>query len=151
PNDKAVGFMPWDTNDGLADVDWKTHYAYVLGLMKSSPIFETRRQELRAAFVGLETEENRKWFGAFQAALDCRKRLAVSGSDAHRFANYGVYPSGKATWIKADPTFLGLKQAIKEPDKQSYIGEKPPKLEEVNSNKTFYIDGVDIAKDSDCL
>lgn len=150
PNGKAIGFMPWDTNDGLADADWKEHYAYVLGLMKASPIFETRRQELWAAFAGIEIDANRKWLSSFQSALDGRKRLAVSGSDAHSFNDYGAFPSGKITWIKADPTFLGLKQAIKEPDKRSYIGDKPPKLEEVDSNKTFYIDRLEINKGTDC-
>ncbi len=30
---------------------------------------------------------------------------------------YGDYPSGRKTWIKADPTWNGLIQAIKEPAK----------------------------------
>jgi ABC-type lipoprotein export system ATPase subunit len=150
PNDKAIGFIPWDTSDGLAKADWKKHYAYVLGLMKASPIFETRRDELWAAFVGVETEDNKAWFKNFQAALDETPRLAVSGSDAHSYARYGAFPSGKVTWLKTDPTFLGLKQAIKEPAKRSYIGEKPPKLQEVEGNKTYYIDQVEISKDVGC-
>ena len=35
---QAIGFMPFDTNDGLADVKWHEHYAYVMGLFQSSPI-----------------------------------------------------------------------------------------------------------------
>ncbi len=149
PGEKAIGFMPWDTNDGLAKADWKTHYAYVIGMMGFSPIFETRRQELWAAFTGVKTKDNEEWFDAFQAALEGIPRLAVSGSDAHSFADYGKYPSGKATWIKADPTFLGLKQAIKEPAKRSYIGDRPPKLVEVAENKTFFIDSVKVEKNED--
>lgn len=30
PGGKAIGFMPWDTNDGLEKADWEEHYAYVL-------------------------------------------------------------------------------------------------------------------------
>ena len=55
-------------------------------------------------------------------------------------------PSGKRTWIKADPTFHGLKQAILEPAKRSFIGDKPPKVQEVESNKTFYIESIEISK-----
>ncbi|MGH8647421.1 MAG: TrlF family AAA-like ATPase, partial [Gammaproteobacteria bacterium] len=128
PNGKAIGFMPWDTNDGLAKAEWETHYAYVLDLMKSSLIFETRRIELWAAFVGIEREDNKEWIESFQSALDDTPRLAVSGSDAHSYTDYGQFPSGKATWIKADPTFLGLHQAIKEPAKRSFIGDRPEKL-----------------------
>ncbi len=148
PKGKAIGFMPWDTNDGLAKADWKTHYAYVLGLMNSSPIFETRRQDLWAAFAGVRNDDNRDWFKSFQSALEDTPRLAVSGSDAHSFSDYGKYPSGKATWIKADPTFLGLLQAIKEPAKRSFIGRQPDKMNEVIENKTYFIDSVEVEKNN---
>lgn len=150
PHAKAIGFMPWDTNDGLAKADWKKHYAYVIGLMNSSPIFETRRQELWAAFTGVKTEDNKEWFDAFQSALDNIPRLAVSGSDAHSYADYGKFPSGKTTWIKADPTFLGLLQAIKEPAKRSHIGERPEKLVEVAQNKTYFIESLVVEKNQEC-
>ena len=41
PNELAIGFMPYDTSDGLAEVKWEHHYAYFLGLFQSSPIFES--------------------------------------------------------------------------------------------------------------
>jgi hypothetical protein len=157
PKDQAVGFMPYDTSDGLNEVKWQEHYAYFLGLFKSSPIFETRNDDLRCAFVGEKTSGNLKWFDNFQADLGNVSRLAVSGSDAHRTVGvkgnndkrgYGDFPSSKATWIKADPTFLGLLQAIKEPAKRSYVGIRPNKLVEVSQNKTFFIDRVEVRKNA---
>lgn len=146
PNGNAIGFMPWDTSDGLAQADWVKHYSYVISLMTASPIFETRKQELWEAFVGLKTPSNEKWFGNFHGALGKVPRLAVSGSDAHAYSNYGKFPGGRTTWIKADPTFLGLKQAIKEPAKRSCIGDQPAKLAEVESNKTYFMDELAIDK-----
>jgi ABC-type lipoprotein export system ATPase subunit len=146
PQEMTLGFMPWSTNDGLKEADWKTHYSYVLSLMKTSPIFETRSINEWAAFAGIKTNENENWFNAFQLALDNKPRLAVSGSDAHSFSNYGKFPSEKITWIKADPTFKGLLQAIKEPANRSYIGEQPKKLVEINENKTYFIDSIAISK-----
>lgn len=155
PNDQAIGFMPFDTNDGLAEVKWFDHYAYVMELFQSSPIFETRDFGKRCAFVGEKVSDNVKYFNAFQYALKNIPRLAVSGSDAHCFIGekgnndkrgYGDFPSNKKTWIKAEPTFKGLQQAILEPAKRSYIGEKPPKINEIELNKTFYIDSVEIKK-----
>ena len=155
PNEHAIGLMPFDTNDGLAEVGWQEHYAYAMNLFQTSPIFETRDADLRGAFVGEQTAGNSKWFKNFQAGLNNIPRLAVSGSDAHCFVGttgdnnkrgYGDYPSGKRTWIKADPTFHGLKQAILEPAKRSFIGDKPPKVQEVESNKTFYIESIEISK-----
>jgi ABC-type lipoprotein export system ATPase subunit len=157
PNQMALGFMPFNTNDGLADVKWHEHYAYVLGLFDTSPIFETRTPDLWAAFAAVETDTNRKWISDFQRALGNVPRLAVSGSDAHRFTGepgnndrrgYGDYPSGKATWIKANPTFEGLKQAIKEPAKRSFIGATPPKLQLVSENRSRFIEKLEVSKSS---
>jgi ABC-type lipoprotein export system ATPase subunit len=154
PGDRALGFMPFSTNDGLNTVKWSEHYAYTLGLFESSPIFETRKPDLWAAFSGLRTEGNKDWFDNFQAALRGISRLAVSGSDAHCFRGngtndkrgYGDFPSGKRTWMKADPTWKGLLQVLKEPAKRSFLGERPPKLDRINQQKTFYIDGIHIRK-----
>ncbi|AIA30416.1 TrlF family AAA-like ATPase [Leptospirillum ferriphilum] len=155
PHGHAIGFMPYDTSDGLNEVKWQDHYAYFLGLFKSSPIFESRNLDLRGAFVGEETPGNAKFIKNFQAELNNIPRLVVSGSDAHCFygvkgdndkRGYGDFPSGKITWIKADPTFRGLRQAIMEPAKRSFIGERPAKLVEVDTNRTYFIDAVEVNK-----
>lgn len=155
PNGYAIGFMPWDTSDGLTEIKWQEHYAYVMNLFQSSPIFEARDIDQWAAFAGEQTSGNAKFIKSFQAALKNIPRLAVSGSDAHCFVGtpgdnnkrgYGDFPSGKKTWIKADPSFRGLKHAILEPAKRSFIGEIPPKLQEIESNKTYYIDSIEISK-----
>jgi ABC-type lipoprotein export system ATPase subunit len=151
----AIGFMPYDTSDGLTEVKWQDHYAYFISLFKSSPIFESRDLHLRSCFVGEETDKNSAYLKNFQEGLGNVPRLVVSGSDAHSFVGvkgdndkrgYGDFPSGKITWIKADPTFHGLQQAIMEPSKRSFIGERPPKQVEIEANKTFFIDRVSISK-----
>lgn len=156
PDGLAVGFMPFSTNDGLSKIDHMKHYAYALGLFKSSPIFEARDDATWNAFVGRKTSDNKDWFDSFQEALDHKPRLPVSGSDAHRYKGkqgdnnqrgYGDFPSGRITWIKADPTWLGLLQAIKEPEKRCHIGSQPPKALKIAANKTFYIDRVSLTKD----
>lgn len=154
PNDLAIGFMPFMTNDGLGHVDVMAHYAYAMSLFDSSPIFETRDDPHWHAFVGRRTEANNKFFDAFQEALGGVPRLPVSGSDAHQFTGdgtnnvrgYGDFPSGRITWIKADPTWEGLRQAVREPEKRCHIGTLPPKLSKVRDQKTFYIDRVELAK-----
>ncbi|HGV9306990.1 TPA: TrlF family AAA-like ATPase [Vibrio fluvialis] len=152
---QAIGYMPFNTNDGLTEIERNEHYAYSLTLFKSSPIFETRDYATWAAFAGVRVTENQRWFDAFQTALNNSPRLAVSGSDAHRFRGepgnndrrgYGDYPSEKATWIKANPTFEGLKQAIKEPAKRSFIGSMPPKRKLVSENKSRFIERIEVNK-----
>lgn len=158
PDGLAIGFMPYDTSDGLTEVKWEQHYSYFLGLFESSPIFESRNLELRTAFLCERSPTNHAWIDNFRHGLKGIPRLVVAGSDAHCFVGvagnddkrgYGDFPSGKKTWIKADPTFRGLKQAILEPAKRSYIGDKPPKVLEVESNKTYYIESIEITKTGD--
>ena len=72
--------------------------------------------------------------------LDC--------SDAHNFS----HASGKdrigncLTWIKADPTFEGLKHVLNEPNERIFIGEIPEKLKKISNNKTKYIKSLRIYK-----
>ena len=154
PNGMAIGFMPFTTNDGLRSVDVMKHYAYAISLFAASPIFETRDEATWNALVGRRTEGNAKFFDAFKEAMRGVPRLPVSGSDAHQFVGdgtndargYGDYPSGRVTWIKADPSWEGLKQAIREPEKRCFIGALPPKVVRVRDNKTFYIDRIELAK-----
>ena len=157
PGENAIGFMPFDTNAGLDDVKWQDHYAYFIGLFSTSPIFESRNLDLRDAFLNIETSKNIKWIGNFRHGLLNIPRLVVSGSDAHQMIGkagdndkrgYGDFPSGKATWIKADPTFEGLLQAIKEPEKRSFIGQFPPKLEAIRQYPMQFIDSVSVSSEA---
>ncbi|MBO8130786.1 MAG: hypothetical protein H0Z29_04605, partial [Candidatus Marinimicrobia bacterium] len=52
----------------------------------------------------------------------------ITSSDAKSLADIGR----NNLWIKADPTFEGLKQIIYEPDERVYIGEEPPRKIERN-------------------
>ncbi len=155
PNNMAIGFMPFSTSDGLEKIGWEEHYAYVLSLLRTSSIFEVRKIDNWAAFAIIETDSNTKYIKSFGQALNNIPRLAVSGSDAHRFIGtpgnnnergYGDYPSGKCTWIKADPTFEGLKQAIREPANRSFIGELPLGKTKINENKSVLIYSLKIDK-----
>lgn len=48
------------------------------------------------------------------------------------------------TWIKADPTFEGLKQIIYEPEERVFIGDSPEVLIRVENDKTRYIEKLEV-------
>src|SRR5258708_21043907 len=58
-------------------------------------------------------------------------------------------PTDKYCWIKADPTFGGLRQIINEPEDRVFIGPLPPKMEEVRRNTTRYLSYINIRKTAD--
>ncbi|MCF6174984.1 MAG: hypothetical protein L3J71_04415 [Victivallaceae bacterium] len=57
-------------------------------------------------------------------------------SDNHNIKEYSLKQN---CWIKADPTFEGLKQILNEPEDRVYIGEKPPIFTRIETNRTKYI------------
>jgi len=64
-------------------------------------------------------------------------------SDNHNIREYIVK---SWCWIKADVTFEGLRQIVREPKKRVFVGEKPEVLERVTDNTSKYMKSVYINK-----
>ncbi|WP_144029788.1 TrlF family AAA-like ATPase [Paenibacillus sp. BGI2013] len=126
PNNKAFVLLPYDTSDGLSKLDWKSFPISDTFFLRFADIFETRKQETLDLFIGNCTPENEDFINDFQDALGGVHKPGIAGSDAHSFADYGVYPSNKITWIKADPNFNGLTQIIHEPETRVCISQNKP-------------------------
>jgi hypothetical protein len=126
PHDTCLVIMPYDTSDGLSDLDWEKHPHDDNYFMQSAHIFETRSPDNVDLFHGRETEKNRKFLANFIKTMGGRPKPAISGSDAHKIADYGVFPSNRITWIKADPTFEGLRQTLYEPIGRVQISADKP-------------------------
>lgn len=159
PHDTCLIFMPFDTSDGLKDLNWATHPQADNYFMQSSHIFESRNQESIDLFHGVKTEANKSFIHNFQKTLGNVPKPVVCGSDAHRFADYGNFPNDKITWIKADPTFEGIKQILYEPRERVRIqphfpGEKTPyllidhvKFIEKTTKRRFASDWIELNRD----
>ena len=75
-----------------------------------------------------------------------REYPIVIGSDCHDLRTGQV--AERATWIKADPTFLGLRQAAAEPVRRVFLGAEPPQLLRIRGHATKYMSGVAFEKTS---
>jgi hypothetical protein len=78
------------------------------------------------------------WLGRGGIAPDDLRTLkgpkpVVHGSDAHSLEGLFKPTLGRYCWIKADPTFDGLRQIIYEPEDRVWIGETPPTTHESRS------------------
>lgn len=62
------------------------------------------------------------------------RKPSITASDAHSVDEIGR----ESIWIKADPTFLGLRQIMNEP-LRAFIGERPEIIGRVALNSTKYI------------
>jgi ABC-type lipoprotein export system ATPase subunit len=128
----AVGKTEW------ADIKWNDHsIADKKTIINSAHLIFISAESAEAcqkAKIAL-TEA-----GVNDRLLDC--------SDAHSFSD-SVYKDriGQClTWIKADPTFEGLRQVLHEPDERVFIGELPSQLGRVRANSTKFIRSLRIER-----
>lgn len=66
-------------------------------------------------------------------------KACIHGSDAHKESKLFNPPLQRYCWIKANPTFEGLRQLLHEPKDRVYIGPTPP--QPINSN--YIIESVE--------
>lgn len=143
---KCLIILPYETSDGIEGLDWKTHPHEDRWFLGRADFFESRKQKHIDLFFGRETDENKSFLKEFINTLGGKPKPVLSGSDAHKISDYGIYPSNRATWLKADATFKGLKQVSVEPLSRCYIGEKPEKLKTIASKATKFISKLEIKK-----
>lgn len=74
------------------------------------------------------------------------ERPLVIGSDNHDINKYTMQTW---CWLKADLTFIGLRQVLNEPFDRVYLGECPSLFQHIQNNKTRYIDSLKFTKRTD--
>lgn len=90
-------------------------------------------------FLGKSVDSPERIVELYGSLMPC-----VHGSDAHSLERLFEPDGKKYCWIKADSTFDGLKQSFKEPEDRIFIGEEPSLFSLIKSNKTKYIDKIEI-------
>ena len=108
--------------DGLSgfrrDGAWAAHRDEITRF--SQIIFSGRPGE-REFWLGMGSLEDREMVTRLGGLKPC-----LHGSDAHEIARLFKPDNDRFCWIKADPTFEGLKQVLYEPGDRVYIGPSPP-------------------------
>jgi ABC-type lipoprotein export system ATPase subunit len=144
--EKCLIVQPYGTYGGLEKLDWKIHPYSDFELMKWANIFETRNALHVRLFLGQGHPTKPEVGEEFVHNLGGHPKPVVSGSDAHNISDYGVFPSNRITWLKAEPHFAGLKQVCHEPYRRCFIGLNPGKREHIAQNPTKYMRELRIEK-----
>jgi predicted ATPase len=145
-------WLPYDEYGGIDGINPATDTLFKEGLVYEADVLGSSNKAQADFFLwkdGKFTEEQyRQWFG--------KRKPCIKGSDSHnvndelgKLKDQHSQPTDKYCWIKADPTFNGLRQIINEPEDRVYIGRIPPKLEEVRRNTTRYLSHLHIRKTAD--
>src|SRR5437762_111836 len=70
----------------------------------------------------------------------------IWGSDAHDFEKLFEPDKERYCWVKADPTFEGMRQILYEPKDRVYIGKYPVLYDRIKSYRNNYIDSLVVTK-----
>ncbi|HEY5038059.1 MAG TPA: hypothetical protein VIJ93_03200, partial [bacterium] len=102
-----------------------------LGGLATDSGFTAIRQEIakfaQIVFSGKPSERN-FWLGGHPdfRSMGYTQKPCLHGSDAHKIETVLEPANGRICWVRAEPTFEGLRQTLAEPERRVYIGEVPP-------------------------
>ena len=146
PSDHRLVMVPYDCYGGMEKIDWKVQPSEDLYFMQLVDVVEDRDQENIDLFACCRTPANAAFIDNFKITIGGRPKPCVSGSDGHSIASFKTWRAEtktKKTWIKADPTFEGLRQIVFEPTARVRVQETNPG---VGYTKPF-LSSVSIAHD----
>ena len=146
---KFLIWIPYDEYGGIDDINPETDKLFKENLVWHADILGSSNKKQADFFLWKDTKytegDLKRWFG--------KRKPCIKGSDSHnvndeigRLKDHNSEPVDKYCWIKADPTFGGLCQITNEPETRVHIGKLPPKLQEVQSNKTRYLTNASIRR-----
>jgi len=133
---KYLIWLPYDEYGGIDDIDPNGDKYFKQGLINEAHIIGSSNFNQIQFFVW-KSDKYKK--GQIKEWLNGRKIPCIKGSDAHKIDYpFGKLKDGKSQpinkycWIKADPTFEGLKQILYEPEPgdRVWIGPTPPDQKE---------------------
>lgn len=111
PSDEDLSSVSWNSQD---------HQARKLLMQKSDILIATNPNTIEWA-LGKKHCNVEEFISEFKSLKPC-----IGGSDAHNFDELFIKNKDRRVWIKADPTFEGLKQIIYEPEERVKIQETNP-------------------------
>lgn len=149
---KFLIWIPYDEYGGIDDINPKSDAYLKEGLIRQADLLGSANQKQRDFFLWKDSkypeEFYKGWFG--------KRKPCIKGSDSHnqndklgRLKDENSDPTDRCCWIKADPTFKGLRQVINEPADRIYLGARPTKLDRVSANKTQFLSELRIGKTED--
>ncbi len=138
--DRFLIVVPAD--EDLSQCNWngQGHLTRKLYIQKAHMLFSSSAGT-RAFGLGKTHPTEQDFLKEFRTLKPC-----IHGSDAHDYQSLFESAEKRFTWIKADPTFQGLRLLLNEPEDRIYIGEVPPSIKRVLTRPTRVVDTLNISK-----
>lgn len=129
PEHHRLVMAPYDCHGGMEKIDWRVQPSEDLYFMQLVDIVEDRDQENIDLFACRKTPANEAFIENFRVTIGGRPKPCISGSDGHSIPSFKTWRAEtetRRTWIKANPTFEGLRQIIFEPTARVRVQESSP-------------------------
>ncbi len=131
PSDEDLSAIQWKSQDGLTR---KVLISKAHAILSANP----KTIEFGLGNQAASQEEYIKEFKSIKPS--------IWGSDAHDFKTLYEPDQERYCWIKADPTFEGIRQIFFEPVDRVYIGKYPSLRDRITENRGNYLDSLSITK-----
>ena len=109
-------------DEDLSNLEWsgQDHLTRKVLYQKSSCFFTSNTGTIEFG-LGKKHTSTEEFLKEFVSIKPC-----IHGSDAHSIDKMFSPDKNRFCWIKAEPTFAGLRQILFDPEERVYIGEMPP-------------------------
>lgn len=114
--------LPCDEDLSRCSWNGQGHLARKL-LIQKSHLLLSANEGTRAFALGKKHPSPEAFRTEFKGFKPC-----IHSSDSHTYDEMFRPDEGRHTWIKADPTFNGLRQTLNEPEDRVFVGDTPPSL-----------------------
>ena len=131
PSDEDLSEIQWKSQDGLTR---KILISKAHALLSANP-------KTIEFGLGNKAASEDEYVREFKSIKPC-----IWGSDAHDFKTLFEPAQERYCWIKADPTFEGVRQIFFEPKDRVFIGKYPALYDRIKENRGNYIDSLSVTK-----
>lgn len=138
--DRYLLCLPCDEDISKCSWDGQGHLARKLLIQKSHMLLSSN-DGTRAFALGKRHASLDDFKTEFKTLKPC-----IHSSDSHTFEEMFCPDKGRHTWIKADPTFYGLRQILNEPEDRVFVGDVPPSLIRAGRHATRVATTVEVKK-----
>lgn len=138
--DKYIIAVPSD--EDLSEIQWKSQDGLTrkILLSRAHALLTSNAKTIQFG-LGEKATSIDDFIKEFKSLKPC-----IWGSDAHDYEKLFEPDKERYCWIKADPTFEGIRQILFEPKDRVFIGKYPALGDRIKNNRRNYIDSITITK-----
>lgn len=133
-------FIVVPSDEDLSEVQWKSQDGLTRKILISRchALFSSNTKTIEFG-LGEKADSQDEFIKEFKSLKPC-----IWGSDAHNYDKLFEPDKERYCWIKADPTFEGMRQILFEPKDRVFIGKYPLLFDRIKSSRNNYIDSISV-------